>query len=95
MVHDPPEQTASEITCREVAEWTSAYLDEQVNDASKVRMALHLATCTGCEAYVKQIAPVRDMLGLLPRAVTEPARHDRLRQAFSVRQNQTSSTKEA
>ena len=66
MVHDPPEQTASEITCREVAEWTSAYLDEHVNETSKVRMALHLATCAGCEAYVKQIASVRDMLGLLP-----------------------------
>ncbi|MEP7153873.1 MAG: zf-HC2 domain-containing protein [Nitrospira sp.] len=95
MVHDPPEQTASEITCREVAEWTSAYLDERVNDTSKIRMALHLATCTGCEAYVKQIASVRDMLGLLPMAVTEPAQHDRLRQAFSARRNQPSSTKEA
>lgn len=95
MVHDPPEQTASEITCREVAEWTSAYLDEHVNDASKVRMVLHLATCAGCEAYVKQIASVRDMLGLLPRAVEKPARHDRLRQAFSARQSQPSSTKGA
>ena len=95
MVHDPPEQTASEITCREVAEWTSAYLDEHVNETSKVRMALHLATCAGCEAYVKQIASVRDMLGLLPRAIAELAWHDRLRQAFSARQNQPSSTKGA
>ena len=59
----------------------------------KVRMTLHLATCAGCEAYVKQIAAVRDMLGLLPRAVAEPARHDRLRQAFSTGQTQPSQQK--
>jgi predicted anti-sigma-YlaC factor YlaD len=86
MALNPAEQSVPDITCREVAEWTSAYLDAHVDDATKVRMALHLAACAGCETYVKQIASVRDMLGLLPRAGASPAQRDRLRQAFSARQ---------
>lgn len=80
---NPAEQSVPDITCREVAEWTSAYLDAHVDDAAQVRMALHLAACAGCETYVKQIASVRDMLGLLPGADVEPVLRDRLRQAFS------------
>jgi anti-sigma factor RsiW len=86
MAENPTEQTVSEITCREVAEWTSAYLDAHVDDATNIRMALHLAACAGCETYVKQIASVRDLLGRLPGTGVEPVLRDRLRQAFSARQ---------
>lgn len=83
MALNPVEQSVPDITCREVAEWTSAYLDAHRDDAKKVRMALHLAACAGCETYVTQISSVRDMLGLLPGAGVEPVLRDRLRQAFS------------
>ncbi len=86
MALNPAEQSVPDITCREVAEWTSAYLDAHGDDATHVRMVLHLAACAGCETYVKQIASVRDMLGLLPRACASPAQRDRLRQAFFTRQ---------
>lgn len=86
MALNPAEQSVPDITCREVAEWTSAYLDAHGDDATNVRMVLHLAACAGCETYVKQIAFVRDMLGLLPGAGVELALRDRLRQAFSIRQ---------
>lgn len=86
MAENPTEQAVSEITCREVAEWTSAYLEAHAGDTTRVRMALHLAACAGCETYVKQIASVRDLLGLLPGAGASPGQRDRLRQAFSERQ---------
>ena len=86
MALNPAEQSVPDITCREVAEWTSAYLDAQVDDATKVRIVLHLSACASCETYVKQIASVRDMLGFLPRAGASPAQRDRLRQAFFARQ---------
>jgi len=86
MALNPAEQSASDITCREVAEWTSAYIDAHVDDATKVRMALHLAACAGCETYVKQIASVPDLLGRLPETGIEPVLRDRLQQAFSARQ---------
>lgn len=85
-------QTSPDITCRELAEWTSAYLDEQVNGVTKTRMAWHLAACAGCNAYVQQIATVRNLLGRLPKAEAKPARYDRLRQAFSMRKTGTCDT---
>ena len=86
MALNPAEQSVPDITCREVAEWTSAYLDAHADDATQVRMALHLAACAGCDAYVLQMATVRDLLGRLPGTAVEPVLRDRLRQAFSARQ---------
>jgi anti-sigma factor RsiW len=74
-----------EITCQEVVEWASAYLDEHVGDERKGQIAVHLAICAGCETYVKQIAMVRDVVGLLPKAVEEPSTSHQLRQAFVAR----------
>ncbi len=73
------------ITCQEVAQWASAYLDEHVGDDRKRHIVLHLAICAGCETYVKQIATVRDALRLLPKPVEQPADPHRLRQAFVAR----------
>jgi anti-sigma factor RsiW len=87
MTYDQPEPAAAEITCREVAAWASAYIDQHLDDAAKVRMALHLAACAGCDAYVRHIAAVRDLLPLLPGVGAQPAQRDRLRQAFAARQN--------
>ena len=81
-------QTANEITCREVAEWTSAYLDLHTGDSCDARIALHLTVCAGCSAYVKQIASVRNLVGLLPKAHEEPSDVDGLRQAFAARHRQ-------
>lgn len=86
MALNPAEQSVPDITCREVAEWASAYLDAHADDAPQVRMALHLAACAGCEAYVTQIAAVRDLLGRLPGPAVGSTLRERLRQAFSARQ---------
>jgi len=80
----PTAQPVPDITCREVVEWASAYLDAHADDATQIRMALHLAACAGCEAYVTQLATVRDLLGRLPGPAVEPTLRDRLRQAFSA-----------
>lgn len=75
----------SEITCQEVAQWASTYLDEHVGDERKRQIVLHLAICAGCETYVKQIATVRDTVGLLPKLDEQPSDWHRLRQAFIAR----------
>jgi predicted anti-sigma-YlaC factor YlaD len=84
-------QSAQEVTCQEVAEWASAYLEQHVDDPTKVRMALHLVLCAGCDAYVRQIAAVRDLVGLLPEPSPDQAQRDRLRQAFVAQQKRPSS----
>lgn len=84
MTQEEGQPTLSEITCREIAQWVSAYLDEHVGDERKCQIALHLAICAGCETYVKQITKVRDMVKLLPKTVEEPSDSHRLRQAFAA-----------
>lgn len=84
MTHQPSE-SMSDITCERVAAWASAYLDDHLGDEEKVRIVLHLAACAGCDAYVKQIASVRRVLGQLPKTAPHPPQHDRLRRAFSSR----------
>lgn len=74
-----------EITCQEVVQWASTYLDEHVGDDRKRQIVLHLAICAGCETYVKQIATVRDTVGLLPKTVEQPSDSHQLRQAFAAR----------
>ncbi|MBX3307674.1 MAG: zf-HC2 domain-containing protein [Nitrospira sp.] len=74
-----------EITCQEVVQWASAYLDEHIGDERKRQIVLHLAMCAGCETYVKQIATVRKTVGLLPQAEENPKNMDRLREAFVTR----------
>jgi predicted anti-sigma-YlaC factor YlaD len=73
------------ITCREVVECTTTYLEHYVRDAVRVSVESHLASCAGCRAYVDQIASVREALKVLPGPVMRSAQRDRLRRAFAGR----------
>ena len=83
MTQDASKSVHEEITCREVVEWTSAYLDAHVGEDRKQQIALHLAACAGCGAYVGQIASVRDLVRLLPQVVDSPAESEQVRQAVA------------
>ena len=80
-----------EITCQEIVQWVSAYLDDHVGEDRKHQIAVHLAICAGCETYVKQIATVRDVLGALPKTFEQPSDVNRFRQAFRARVRRSSS----
>jgi predicted anti-sigma-YlaC factor YlaD len=85
MAQEPSKPSNEEITCREVVAWTSAYLDEHVGEDRQQEIALHLACCAGCGAYVKQIASVRDLVRLLPKSTEVSAASEPLREAFADR----------
>lgn len=85
MAQETSGQAGLEITCQEIAQWASAYLDEHVEDERKRQIAVHLAICAGCETYVKQIATIRDAVGLLPKLDEQPSDLHCLRQAFLTR----------
>lgn len=87
MAQEERDQVVAEITCHEVAQWASAYLEEHVGDERKRQIAVHLAMCAGCETYVKQIATVRDMIRQLSQVEDVPSNMGRLRQAFIDRLN--------
>lgn len=86
MAYHPFNDDAPKITCREVAEWASVYLDQQMHDSKTIRIALHLAACAGCHAYLNQIESVREALKALPGgSALQFEQHKRLRQAFAAR----------
>lgn len=85
MVQEEGSTSVPEVTCREIVQWASAYLDEHVNDERKRHIVLHLAICAGCETYIQQIATVRDAVQLLPKTEEQPSELHRLRQAFMAR----------
>lgn len=87
MAQEEVKEVVPDITCQEVAQWASAYLEAHVGDERKRQIAVHLAICAGCETYVNQIATVRDMIRLLPRVEDIPSDIVGLRQAFVDRLN--------
>ncbi|MFO0699027.1 MAG: zf-HC2 domain-containing protein [Nitrospira sp.] len=87
MAQEERDQVVPEITCQEVARWASAYLDDNAGDERKRQIVLHLAICAGCEAYVKQIATVREIVRVLPRTEDATLNIGRLQQAFLHRSN--------
>jgi anti-sigma factor RsiW len=44
-----------DLTCRELVELVTDYLDGAVPDAERVRFETHMASCEGCDRYVEQI----------------------------------------
>ena len=91
MVQEKGPEAIQEITCQEVVQWASAYLDEHVGDEGKRQIFLHWVICAGCETYVKQIVMIRDTVGSLPKAADQPLDMHRLKQAFLAQRPRTSS----
>jgi predicted anti-sigma-YlaC factor YlaD len=73
------------FTCREVTGRTSEYLDGNISILTKVRIGLHLASCTHCRAYVQQIDLVYSALNSLPKLYPPSVNRLRLRQQFAAR----------
>jgi predicted anti-sigma-YlaC factor YlaD len=73
------------MTCREVVECTTAYLEESVQGSARLSIDCHLAGCAGCRTYLKQIVLVREATALLPRPVVPPPKRTLLRQYFAQR----------
>lgn len=92
MAQDASKSVHEKITCREVVAWISAYLDAHVGEDRKQQIALHFAVCAGCRAYVEQIASVRDLVRLLPKAVDSPAELEQVRQAVAAKLRRQQST---
>ena len=72
------------LTCRDLTNRVSEYLDDRLSILTKVRVGLHLASCAHCRAYVKQIDLVCSALRNLPKLYPSPVNRLRLRQQFAA-----------
>jgi len=55
------------ITCRELTELVTDYVEGQLGLADRLRFQLHLGTCRDCRAYVRQLRATARALGHLPQ----------------------------
>lgn len=62
------ELRAPRLTCREVVELLSDYLDGALDPLERARVAAHLETCPECTAYLTQLRTTIGALGRLREA---------------------------
>lgn len=73
----PTQRNASSITCQEVANLATEFMENRLPAAPRAKVSLHLKSCAPCRTYVQQLTAVRDSLPNLPGA-TMPDRMRKL-----------------
>jgi hypothetical protein len=67
--------TDDDLTCRELVELVTEYLEGALSSAERHRFELHLGSCRVCPFYVEQLRTTVRVLGRLGEDdVPEPAR---------------------
>jgi len=73
------------MTCQELVELVSAFLDGELDPATERRLVDHVATCEGCGSYIDQFRRTISTLGELPddaEGVLAPERRSMLLAEF-------------
>jgi anti-sigma factor RsiW len=70
------------LTCKELVELVTDYLEERLPPADRLRFEQHLGGCEGCQNYLDQMQETIRLLGRLDEeSIPAPAR-ERLLRAF-------------
>jgi predicted anti-sigma-YlaC factor YlaD len=84
MKDHPSQRIHTGLSCRDVAEQATDYLEDRLPALTTIRVGLHLASCADCRAYVMQIGVVSSALRDLPKLYPSPINCLRLRQQFAA-----------
>jgi anti-sigma factor RsiW len=71
-----------ELTCRELVELVTDYLEGALDDDVRRRVDRHLAGCPGCSAYIDEMRVTIRITGTLTEWDLEPGVRDALLEAF-------------
>jgi anti-sigma factor RsiW len=71
-----------ELTCDEVVELVTDYLEGALPAGDRTRFELHLVTCRGCERYLDQMRGTITAVGRLRGDEVAPEAMDELLDAF-------------
>jgi anti-sigma factor RsiW len=71
-----------ELTCREIVELVTAYLDDALPPADRERFEEHLVFCDGCDRYLEQMRLTIQATGRVQVGDVPPALEERLLEAF-------------
>ena len=70
---------SAEISCRQLVELVTDYLDGALTSADRARFESHLSACPGCTTYVDQL---RETVRLTGRRLTEGTLPDEMRETL-------------
>ena len=70
------------LTCRELVELVTDYLEGTLPAADRARFEQHLALCPNCPAYLEQMRQTIRALGMLPEESITPEARQELLEAF-------------
>jgi anti-sigma factor RsiW len=76
------DQSQPELTCRELVELVTDYLEDRLARQDRARFEVHLAECEYCATYVEQMGQTIRTLGRLPEESLSPEARDALLEAF-------------
>jgi anti-sigma factor RsiW len=63
--HDVELHDVEQLSCREVVELVTAYLEGALSREERARFETHLAACGGCTAYLEQMSVTIRLTGTL------------------------------
>ncbi len=72
------------MTCDELVELVTAYLEGTLAEADRRAVDEHLALCPGCETYLEQFRTTIDLLGALPAESLSASAREQLLGAFDA-----------
>ena len=81
----------NQITCREMVELMSDYLDGTLDDVVRGRFEEHLATCEGCTNALDQLRAALRVTGSLREEPIQDERRELLRSVFRNWRSESSS----
>lgn len=65
-------QEQAELSCKELVDLVTAYLEGALDMSGRARFEQHLEECPGCQAYVEQMRTTIRLLGTLTEDAIEP-----------------------
>jgi predicted anti-sigma-YlaC factor YlaD len=74
--------SANELTCQELVELVTDYLEGALSSADVARFETHIRGCEGCQTYLQQIGLTIQTLGKLPTETIDPHMRDELLDLF-------------
>ncbi len=78
----PHDLAPHDLTCRELVELVTDYLEDRLAPAERARFERHLEICEGCDAYVEQMRATVATLGRVREDDVPPETRERLLAAF-------------
>ena len=74
--------TYDELSCQELVELVTDYLEGAMPDALRLRFESHVERCTGCRTYVEEMRQTIDATGSLTVEALTPEAEQALLEAF-------------